>query len=116
MAVVYDGLGRYAEAEPLLKRALAIRDATNILNELANLYSHQDRYAEAERLFRRTFGPAGEGARARASGRGRRPRQSRPRSPASRAAMPRPSRCCGARLPSARRRSGRTMGSTAAPW
>src|SRR5882724_11841925 len=52
--------GRYAEAEPLLKRALAIRekalgpdhpDVAMSLNTLAALYQERGRYAEAEPLY-----------------------------------------------------------------
>ena len=54
--------GRYAEAEPLYKRALAIRekalgpdhpDVGTSLNNLAGLYRAQGRYAEAEPLYKR---------------------------------------------------------------
>lgn len=53
---------QYAEAEPLFKRTLAIRervlgpehpDTAMSLNNLAALYDHQGRYAEAEPLFKR---------------------------------------------------------------
>ena len=49
--------GKYAEAEPLFKRALAIRekalgkdhpDVATSLNNLALLYDSQGKYAEAE--------------------------------------------------------------------
>jgi len=53
--------GRYAEAEPLLKSSLAIRekggpnhpDVAASLGHLAELYQHEGRYAEAESLFKR---------------------------------------------------------------
>ena len=63
-ALVLFRQGRYAEAEPLYKRALAIRekqlgpDHPNVaasLNNLAMLYRHQGRYAEAEPLYKRTL-------------------------------------------------------------
>ena len=56
--------GRYAEAEPLYKRALAIRekalgpdhpDVGTALNNLAALYRAQGRYAEAEPLYKRAL-------------------------------------------------------------
>ena len=56
--------GRYAEAEPLLKRALAIReqqlgtdhpDTATSLGNLAELYSTQGKYAEAEPLLKRAL-------------------------------------------------------------
>ncbi len=54
--------GRYAQAEPLFLRALALRESVlgpdhpavvTSLNNLALLYKVQGRYSEAERLFRR---------------------------------------------------------------
>jgi tetratricopeptide (TPR) repeat protein len=56
--------GRYAEAEPLYRRALGIRekslgkehpDVVTDLNNLAGLLKTQGKYAEAEPLFRRTL-------------------------------------------------------------
>ena len=56
--------GQYAEAEPLFRRALAIReqalgpdhpDTATSLNNLADLYDSQGRYAEAEPLYRRAL-------------------------------------------------------------
>jgi tetratricopeptide (TPR) repeat protein len=56
--------GKYAEAEPLYKRALEIRekalgpdhpDVAQSLNGLAELYRAQGRYAEAEPLFKRAL-------------------------------------------------------------
>jgi Tfp pilus assembly protein PilF len=64
LAMVYEGQGRYAEAEPLLKRALAIRetalgpdhpDVATSLNNLAMVYEGQGRHAEAEPLFKRAL-------------------------------------------------------------
>src|SRR5262249_18473979 len=61
-----DERAQYAEAEPLCKRALDIRekalgpehpDTANSLNNLAALYYSQGRYAEAEPLYRRALGP-----------------------------------------------------------
>ena len=57
-------LGQYAEAEPLLQRALQIRekalgpehpDVATSLNNLAVLYRAQGRYAEAEPLYQRAL-------------------------------------------------------------
>jgi tetratricopeptide (TPR) repeat protein len=56
--------GRYAEAEPLIRRSLAIRekvlgrehpDVARSLNNLADLYERQRRYAEAQPLFERAL-------------------------------------------------------------
>ena len=56
--------GRYPEAEPLIKRSLAIRenvlvtdhpDVARSLNNLADLYERQGRYAEAEPLYQRAL-------------------------------------------------------------
>ena len=57
-------MGRYAEAEPLYRRSLAIRekqlgpdhpDVATSLNNLADLYRSMGRYAEAEPLYRRSL-------------------------------------------------------------
>ena len=57
-------MGRYAEAEPLCKRSLAIRekqlgrdhpDVAHSLNNLATLYRDMGRYAEAEPLCKRSL-------------------------------------------------------------
>ena len=64
LAILYREMGRYAEAEPLYRRSLEIRekqlgrdhpDVAGSLNNLANLYSDMGRYAEAEPLFRRSL-------------------------------------------------------------
>ncbi len=64
LAALYKNQGRYAEAEPLYKRALAIYEKklgpdhpdTGIsLNNLAGLYKNQGRYAEAEPLYKRAL-------------------------------------------------------------
>ena len=56
--------GRYADAEPLLKRSLAIYekalgpdhpDVATSLNNLAVLYSNQGRYADAEPFHKRAL-------------------------------------------------------------
>ena len=61
---MYFAQGRYAEAEPLYKRALAISekalgpdhpDVGSSLNNLAMLYESQGRYAEAEPLYKRAL-------------------------------------------------------------
>jgi len=64
LALLYQALGRYNEAEPLQRRTLAIREkvlgpdhlSTAIsLNNLAKLYRVQGRYGEAETLFHRSL-------------------------------------------------------------
>ena len=64
LAALYYSQGKYAEAEPLYKRALAIRekafgashrDTAISLNGLALLYELQGRYAEAEPLYKRAL-------------------------------------------------------------
>ena len=64
LAERYKEEGRYADAEPLYKRALAIRekalgpdhpDVAQSLNNLADLYSAQGRYADAEPLYKRAL-------------------------------------------------------------
>ncbi len=61
LARLYDTQGRYAEAEPLYKRALVVRetalgpehpDVAQSLYSLAELYRAQGRYEDAERLLR----------------------------------------------------------------
>ena len=64
MAALYDSQGRYSEAEPLYKQALAIRkaklgnnhpDTASSLNNLAALYDSQGRYSEAELLYKQAL-------------------------------------------------------------
>ncbi len=64
LAELYRLQGKYAEAEPLNKRALAIRqkalgpahpDVANSLNNLAGLYHQQGKYNEAEPLYKRSL-------------------------------------------------------------
>ena len=64
LADLYHAQGRYADAEPLLKRSLAIKekvfgsdnpDVAASLNNLAELYRAQGRYADAEPLFERSL-------------------------------------------------------------
>jgi tetratricopeptide (TPR) repeat protein len=64
LADFYRAQGRYADAEPLYKRALAIRekalgpdhpDIATSLNTLAELYRAQGRYADAEPLYKRSL-------------------------------------------------------------
>ena len=64
LARLYVDLGRYADAEPLLKRALAIwekalgsdhPDVALSLNNLAVLYSNQGRYVDAELLYKQAL-------------------------------------------------------------
>ena len=61
LATLYQAMGRYAEAEPLFRRGLEIRekqlgedhpDVATSLNNLADLYQGHGRYAEAEPLYR----------------------------------------------------------------
>jgi len=64
LAVLYEAQGKYAEAEPLYKRSLAIWEkalgpnhphvATG-LNNLALLFKSQGKYAEAEPLYKRSL-------------------------------------------------------------
>ena len=64
LAEVYREQGRYADAEGLHKRALAIREkalgqdhpeVAGTLNNLANEYKNQGRYADAEGLYKRAL-------------------------------------------------------------
>ena len=64
LAILYDAQGKYAETEPLYKRALAIAEKTLgpdhlqvaiFLNNLADLYRLQGRYAESEPLSKRAL-------------------------------------------------------------
>ena len=61
---VYKEEGRYADADPLYKRALATwkkalgpehPDVAQLLNNLADLYLAQGRYADAEPLYKRAL-------------------------------------------------------------
>ncbi len=64
MALLYEAQGRYAEAEPLYQRSLAIVEkalgpehphVATSLNNLARLYRDQGHYAEAEPLYQRSL-------------------------------------------------------------
>jgi CHAT domain-containing protein/tetratricopeptide (TPR) repeat protein len=64
LAMVYNGQGKYADAEELYKRALATYEKSrsasqaavaSTLNNLANVYDQQGRYTEAEGLHRRAL-------------------------------------------------------------
>lgn len=64
LAQVLKSEGREADAEPLIKRSLAIRekalgrdhpDVARSLNNLADLYQRQGRYADAEPVFKRAL-------------------------------------------------------------
>ena len=64
LAGLYQHQGRYADAEPLYKRSLAIYekalgpdhpDVARSLNDLALLYAKQGRYADAEPLYKRRW-------------------------------------------------------------
>ena len=63
-AELYKEQGRYAEADPLYRRALATwkkalgpnhPDLAQSLNSLAEMYSAQGRYADAEPLYKRAL-------------------------------------------------------------
>ncbi|KPA14518.1 kinesin [Candidatus Magnetomorum sp. HK-1] len=62
LALFYKSQGKYAEAEPLYKKSLEIRESKNhpdvaeSLNNLAGLYYSQGKYAEAEPLYQRSLG------------------------------------------------------------
>lgn len=67
LAILYNAMGRYTEAEPLYVRSLAIReqelganhpDTAASLNNLAGLYESTGRYSEAEPLYVRAVGIA----------------------------------------------------------
>jgi tetratricopeptide (TPR) repeat protein len=64
LAALYDNQGRYAEAEPLFKRALAVLEkalgpnhpeVAAVRHNLAALYKDQGRYADAEALNKRAM-------------------------------------------------------------
>uniref|UniRef100_UPI004055FAC8 tetratricopeptide repeat protein n=1 Tax=Candidatus Electronema sp. TaxID=2698783 RepID=UPI004055FAC8 len=64
LAIVYSDMGRYAEAESLLKDDLVIKEqalgkehqkVATVLNNLASLYKDQGKYAEAEPLYKRSL-------------------------------------------------------------
>jgi tetratricopeptide (TPR) repeat protein len=64
LALLYHDQGRYADAEPLYKRSLTIRekepgpdhrDVAASLNSLALLYRDQGRYTDAEALYKRSL-------------------------------------------------------------
>jgi tetratricopeptide (TPR) repeat protein len=64
LALLYDRQARYADAESLYKRSLAINekalgadhpDVAASLTNLANLYGAQGRYADAEPLYKRSL-------------------------------------------------------------
>ena len=74
--MLYEAQGRYADAEPLYKRSLAIRekalgpdhpDVATSLNNLAELYRAQGRYADAEPLYKRVIGNTRKSTRSRSS-------------------------------------------------
>jgi len=65
LGVLYRKLGRFGEAEPLLKQALAARErvygaghmeAAIVMNNLGDLYSIQQRYKEAEKMLTESSG------------------------------------------------------------
>src|SRR3989338_11224276 len=62
--LLYNSQGRYAEAEPRLLKALAIRERSissdyavlaHSYNNLALLYDNQDQYAKAEPFYRKAL-------------------------------------------------------------
>ena len=64
LAALYQRQQRYGDAEPLFKRALALReksltpghpDIAQSLNNLATLYEKQDRHTDSEPLFKRAL-------------------------------------------------------------
>jgi tetratricopeptide (TPR) repeat protein len=64
LAALYHSQGRYADAEPLCRRSLAIEEkalgrdhpaVAGSLNNLAALYVGQGRYADAEPLYQRSL-------------------------------------------------------------
>ena len=64
LASMYIPQGRFGEAEPLVKRSIAILekalgpehpDVASSLNTLASVYKSQGRYGEAEPLFKRSL-------------------------------------------------------------
>ncbi len=64
LAVLHRAQGRYAEAEPLYKRALAIAEqalgpahpnVATSLNNLVGLYDAQGKYTDAEPLYQRSL-------------------------------------------------------------
>jgi tetratricopeptide (TPR) repeat protein len=64
LGLLYESQGRYGNAEPLLKRSLAIAEKTlgtnnpdfaTSLSSLASLYEAQGRYGDAEPLFKRSL-------------------------------------------------------------
>jgi tetratricopeptide (TPR) repeat protein len=64
LAELYSHLGRFAEAEPLFKRALAIRekalgpdhpDVAWSLNSLGAFYADEGQYAKAEPIYQRAL-------------------------------------------------------------
>src|SRR5712671_6523173 len=68
--------GRHADAEPLYKRALAIRekalgpdhrDVAQSLHNLGLLYGSQRRYADAEQVYQRALTIREKGSRSRSS-------------------------------------------------
>ena len=115
LASLYEDMGKYAEAEPLLRRALGIDEkvfgdhpelAADV-NNLALLYQEQGKFAEAEPLLRRALaimqmalGPEDPGVAAAST--------ISPSSSMARESMARPSRSIGARCLSKKRRSDPT--------
>jgi tetratricopeptide (TPR) repeat protein len=64
LALLYKNQGKYEQAEPLIKRALAIRervlgpdhpDTAISLHWLAYIYSNQGKYEQSELLYQRTL-------------------------------------------------------------
>ena len=64
LADLYDSQGKYDDAEPLYKRALAVKeevlgpmhpDTATSLNNLADLYESQGKYDDAEPLYKRAL-------------------------------------------------------------
>ena len=79
LAILYDNQGKYDDAEPLYKRALAVTeevlgpmhpDTATSLNNLAVLYNNQGKYDDAEPLYQTGTGGEGGSIGTHASGHG----------------------------------------------
>ncbi len=115
---LFDAKARLAEAEPLMRRALAIGekafgpDHPNVaigLNNLAALLQATNRLAEAEPMYRRALAIDETGLRARTIRTSRAPSTTSPDCCKPPTGSPRRSRCIAARWRSTRRPSGRTI-------
>ena len=107
---VYNAQGRYGEAEPLFRRALAIGEKASgsdhasvgsVLNSLGFVAANQGRYAEADALYKRSP-PSRKEAAATKVPKWRFGSTISPACTKAWVATPMPRRITGARLPSAR--------------